>query len=851
MQIFYRPRRSLSTLCRFGLIGWVLAAGGASADTLEPPKSRLERGTTVRFTYRADLPAFGTSAGGTSARGPLSGMLTLDWTDALGREVEHRNIAVRLAQDGSMAISVDLGRVVTTANTLRARLQLNGKTSEATADFLAPPPEDGWADWQTIMWPDLNAAQLAALRPLGITGNKVLGTRERTLTPEEAAKAIAPLLAADIAPYIENIATDFYAPYHRWQPGKPVTWLFDEAKRRYRENPADPTVRLREPSLSDPQWQARINARLTQHARIYGPYRPLYYSLGDETGIADLAANWDFDFSPQSIAGMRTWLQSRYPSLPALNRQWGTAFSRWDEVMPPTTEATLARKDGNYSAWSDFKEWMDEAFVRALRQGARALHAGDPRARAGIEGAQAPGWGGFDYTRLAPALDVLEFYDMHNNVEIALSLNPALITMTTSFATGPKEVHRVWHEALLGQRGLVIWDEVGGIAAADGRPGPRGEAMRGVLTELRGGIAAQLIASRPARDPVAILYSPASYRLRWLLDRKADNLPWTERDSEKESFDSVLRAAMRRSAALLQHDGVQPHWLSPELLADGALEARGIRLLVLPHVLAMSDREAAAIGRFVLRGGVVLADVTPGEFDGHGRQRAEPALAGLGAKIRLIEALRQDVGLGGEPVSPLADALRDAGIGPMFSVENADGTVRRDVDMRQFRNGGVTIIGLLRDFPANGEPGPTQPAFLRLKQPAWRTDLRASVTAEQATRFPIQLDPLAPTVLALSPARLPKPVLRGPRKARLGEVVTFELGLAGRSAAGVHVLHLEARDPTGQVVGAYSANVALRRGKARWQLKLALNDKPGTWTVTARDMLGAGQIFWPIEVAAR
>ena len=31
--------------------------------------------------------------------------------------------------------------------------------------------------------------------------------------------------------------------------------------------------------------------------RFSAPYRPVFYSLGDETGIAELAAFWDFDFS--------------------------------------------------------------------------------------------------------------------------------------------------------------------------------------------------------------------------------------------------------------------------------------------------------------------------------------------------------------------------------------------------------------------------------------------------------------------------------------------------------------------------------------------------------------------------
>ena len=72
------------------------------------------------------------------------------------------------------------------------------------------------------------------------------------------------------------------------------------------------------------------------------------------------------------------------------------------------TDAALRGADGNFAAWADFKAWMDAAFARAVRAGTDAVHAADPAARAGLEGAQIPGWGGYDYTRLADAVDVME-----------------------------------------------------------------------------------------------------------------------------------------------------------------------------------------------------------------------------------------------------------------------------------------------------------------------------------------------------------------------------------------------------------------------------------------------------------
>jgi len=152
---------------------------------------------------------------------------------------------------------------------------------------------------------------------------------------------LARLVDADLRCYLENIATDFYSPYHKWYDGRPVDWRFLEAKQRYWANPGDRAAFIREPSLSDPQWLNKIHDRLIRSVRALHPYRPLYYSLGDETGIGDLSAFWDFDFSDFSLAAMREWLKSDYHSLAALNRQWGTAFQGWDEVVPMTTDDAM------------------------------------------------------------------------------------------------------------------------------------------------------------------------------------------------------------------------------------------------------------------------------------------------------------------------------------------------------------------------------------------------------------------------------------------------------------------------------------------------------------------------------
>ena len=355
----------------------VLVGGAAAADELVLPKS-MERNQPADFAYRFDKSLTG------------RGSLDIEWSDVVGRLVERRRIPVDLAEAPEVVFALDLRRAAAMANQLVAHLTLDGVEengnryleNEVSTSFIVPSADHPWSDYQIIMWQGQTPAGYATLKELGVTAGMVQADhRDEAST---SMPSLARLVDADLRCYLENIATDFYSPYHKWYDGRPVDWRFVEAKQRYWANPGDRAAFIREPSLSDPEWLNKIHDRLIRSVRALHPYRPLYYSLGDETGIGDLAAFWDFDFSDFSLAAMREWLKSDYDSLGALNQQWGTAFRRWDEVVPMTTDEAMKRSDENYSAWADFKEWMDIAFARALKSGSDAVHAADPGAVSAI-----------------------------------------------------------------------------------------------------------------------------------------------------------------------------------------------------------------------------------------------------------------------------------------------------------------------------------------------------------------------------------------------------------------------------------------------------------------------------------
>ena len=348
------------------------------------------------------------------------------------------------------------------------------------------------------------------------------------------------------------------------------------------------------------------------------------------------------------------------------------------------------------------------------------MRAVDPNLPVGIAGGQAPGPGGWDYGLLSQAVDLIESYDIAGSLAIARGLNPGILLLSTSFNVDAAEWHRLWRQVLLGVRGSIIWEEGQGVVAADGTPGPRGLASAPRFTALRDGLPALLFASAPVEGPVGILYSQPSFRLRWLLDRRAEaragGPSWAARGAEAEYLDeNAWRVALRHAIDGLAAVGITPRWLRPETLAAGV--PAGLRLLVLPHAIALGDAEVAAIRTFAAGGGIVVSDTDEaGAFDAHGRPRPVPPLAGL--PLHPLPSPESGASAGFAPL------LATAGTLPPFQVDGPPG-----LEARLYRNGAVTLLALhSAKLPESGAA--PWPVTIRLPAPA---ELRQLETATPTT----------------------------------------------------------------------------------------------------------------------
>jgi len=507
----------------------------------------------------------------------------------------------------------------------------------------------------------------------------------------------------------------------------------------------------------------------------------------------------------------------------------------------------------NFSACADFKEWMDAAFARAITAGTEAIHQADPQAVAAIEGTQIPGWGGYDYSRLAASIDAMELYDFGDNVEIVRSFNPRLITLLTSGGRGAFEEHRLWREALRGIRGLILWDEKNEFVDADGNVAERGREVAPYFAELRGGLGALLINNRRHTDAIGVLYSPASMRVQWLLDRRASRSKRRRGNARTEYQDDAIRAATRNSTRLVEHRGLQPRFVSTEELGRGERADGDYRILMLPHTIALSPVEAGEIRAFVAHGGIVVADCEPGIFDEQGRRMIERALADVFAGLPTRATSGFVFGEGkaiytafnGERTRDsrcaLSEILEVAGVRTRFPLVRANGRPASNVGTYVFENGEVFIVAFLRDFLPTASPSSRETAVMILPHPLNGYDLRTGRRLGHTDRWAVELGPVEPVVLSLSEEPLAPPSISGPRNTRLGGNAEFVIRPDDPTA--VDVVHFDAIGPGENDVAHYSGNLLVTRSGASKLLPFAFNDQPGIWTIRVRDLLsGATEV---------
>jgi hypothetical protein len=513
-----------------------------------------------------------------------------------------------------------------------------------------------WDDYQVILWVGDTAGKQPAkfarfverMREMGVTTGMV----HHDASPQ-------PFLDARFPYYVENLINK----------GLCLKWNsnvrdWDAFVTQWARTGRPESAFVRDYSLDDTGWTGWAEAEARRIGARHAPHRPLAYNLRDELSVTISANPFDYDYSPQTLAGFRAWLRAAYRDLPVLNSEWQTSFASWDDVRPFSTDQIkhrmasgesiprgkpdwhavqalrfdpeLARREPrrwNCAPWSDFRTYMDVSLARALGTLRAAVRAVDPATPVGIEGTQMPhAFGGYDLWRLSGVIDWVEPYDIGNAREIFGSFMPASPILSTVFETDTDHARRrLWHLLLEGDRGCILWwsEDCLDWSQDDLPLTAKARALAPVLREMVAPLAKLILKARRERDPVFIHYSQPSVQVNWLIESTVDGSTWPRRFSSFESEHNRMAKVRNAWLKALQDLGLSPQFLASEELERLGESGRRVCALVLPQSSAMSDREIRAVGEWQATkpaglGPVLLRDGMAGLFDEHGRLRSSP-----------------------------------------------------------------------------------------------------------------------------------------------------------------------------------------------------------------------------------
>jgi len=654
-----------------------------------------------------------------------------------------------------------------------------------------------WLEYRTIMWvgdspgrqPEKFPLFCQRLRDMGINTAMVYGGSDP-----------APWLQNHFPYYVENMVNR----------GLCLKWNshvqdWDKFVTAWTKTGRPKAALLREYCLDDPQWRDWARDEVRRSATRNGPHQPLAYNLRDELSTTYSANPFDYDFNPIALAGFRRWLKTQYLNLAALNGEWETAFAKWDDVTPFTTDEIKNRMASgqalprgnpdwqdlealkfdppaarqnptrwNFSPWADFRTYMDGSLADALDDLRQAAHGVDPQTPVGIEGTQMPdAFGGYDLWRLSRVLDWVEPYDIGNARQIFGSFMPGRPIITTVFESDTGHARRrLWHLLLEGDRGCIVWwsEDCIDFKSADDALTAKAKALAPALREMTSPLAQLFLRAEPERDPIFILYSQPSLQVDWLLESTVDGSTWLRRFSSFEAAHNHALQARDGWLKALEDLGYSPQFISAQQIESGQLLAGSNAVVVLSSAYALSDRTVRRLSQFADGQSQrrLLFDDWPGKFDQHGRLRFMPQdhpfdIAGQfagNAALYAAERLRQNAPAAGRDL-PGWLAAKLQSWRPAVSLPPA-----ARVRVHRFRAPGGRLLAFERNIEyamseslqqAGGNEALEKPVQFNatLPQAEHIYDLNTQTYVGYADHIQFTLDPWRPSLFALTKEKIP------------------------------------------------------------------------------------------------
>ena len=358
--------------------------------------------------------------------------------------------------------------------------------------------------------------------------------------------------------------------------------------------------------LGDIAADEKATEGLQERARMTMPFDPLVYSLGDENYIGA-----DSGFHENEQPAFVEFIKSRYADVAALTAAWGTDYKSFDEAERIRSNEAAGGK--HFVQFHDTEAFREHLYANWHHHCHGVIKEVDPKGRIGAEGS-VPG----EMEQTIQGLDFWGPYRRTDQNTLLRSLAPRSLVRGNWFGGYnhgrqfvPGLPRFLWESILDGSTLLEVYCSYTceNFYNTDLTWAYWMDAFLPDLREITDGLGQLLVRSEHDCDPVAVYHSQPSVHFERL------SKPFG-------AYEAAQRAALR----MLEDLNYVPYYVTSRQVEKGILAEKKPRALVMPHAVALSDKEAAEIERFVREGGVLIADVRPGIARGDCKPRKKGAL---------------------------------------------------------------------------------------------------------------------------------------------------------------------------------------------------------------------------------
>ncbi|MHB9025496.1 MAG: beta-galactosidase [Armatimonadota bacterium] len=421
-----------------------------------------------------------------------------------------------------------------------------------------------------------------------------------------------------------------------------------------------------------------VAAGVGEEIRKYGATNLI---LCDEPGLDPRAGTaGETDFSPVSLQRFRAYLRNEYQTLQALNAQWETTFTAWDDVQPLLR--SQAKELDNFGLWLEFRTFMDICYADNARQHQQVYEeaCGIPL-DVGVDGTFGFSHDianlGMDYARLSGPKSGLFDYGYYRLTQYP-HCQSFKIYQTQCGGVSGSLGEAEFGLFLNGGLASILFDAARDNFAGCGAAFAQTEVTRRKHEQLAK-VSTLLAGSRRETPEIGILYTHPSYLLQQVLDAGGRGIGVNEHQQSRYTLERMC------------WDLQQPfRYVNYLRLSD---DLKGLKLVLMTGCQALSPTQGETLRQFVEGGGILMADMAPGVYDLRGKRYAP----GQGPVDGLFGVRRENLNIvlttAWWDIGFLSPPLKELGIGAEW---DASGVFERSLQVADGKALGVNynVAGL-------------------------------------------------------------------------------------------------------------------------------------------------------------